>query len=197
MRFFGLVGFLVLGFFGHVVGAQTNTPPPTPPPVMTMPPFAPVSGGNCGFGLPCGQVPWALPVMPILRSPTPLATSDVMTSGFFGHTPIPDFGIDVSDVSDVLGTANAMMSTPNIGGTPLSFEDEFETLEASAGDFFGLAQGISQISFGPFTPLFALFFGALLLMMLFKMMTLLLPIIGVVVGIVRKVIQVILDFIPL
>lgn len=67
---------LILMLLAMPVAAQTDTPTATFVPTATYRPpgTSPRGSRDCGFGLPCGPIPWNLPRYPILESPTPMPT---------------------------------------------------------------------------------------------------------------------------
>ena len=71
---------------------------------------------DCGPNLRCGQVPWALPVMPILVSPTPLGTSAP-----YNPTPAP------TDQSGYI------VPTPITCGTPVPLGTDYKQTVSNTG----------------------------------------------------------------
>jgi hypothetical protein len=174
---------------------------------------------DCGFGLPCGAIPWEMPDFPELISPTPwIATqvdyyfatptpSDTPTPSSTPTetlTPTPVFTStpfwNVAPVDDSLATLEAVLNvtqTPvyNASGTPVSVSD-FSELESNSAVFWGYAKGLTSTSFGAITPLIS--FGVLtfLTVLAVKISAFALPLVMALIGVVRKIIQLILDFIP-
>lgn len=161
---------------------------------------------NCGNGLPCGAIPWTLPNFPVMNSPTPMPT--VNASNFIptepsGFVPTPTPTFDTGSVTNNLATLGAVMSaTPMVvldaNGTPFNQEDTFAELGGNAGTFFGLARAIiSPDTWGVLWPLMAFAVVCLSVTLSIKLLTYMLPIFAALFGFIRKMIHVILDFIPL
>lgn len=177
---------------------------------------APVLAGDCGNGLPCGPLGWSLPPLPVLASPTFMPTFDVSgnvqptdVSGAVPtpapaatNTPVPT-NVDASSITDNLSTLSAVMSeTPmmvtDLNGTPFDQDAAFEELGTNAGTFFGFARSIvSPVTFGPLWPLVALVVTSLTVVFGVKIITYGLPVFAALFGFIRKMVQIILDFIPL
>lgn len=173
---------------------------------------ADAQAGECGQGLPCGPIPWRLPQLPALQSPTPMPTAALTaipptaTPGGPTSTPGPTattnpLDIDTSPISDQLATLSAVIaSTPlavyNAEGTPVDIEQQFDEMSQNAGVFFGYAQGLGT-GFGPISPLIVFTITAFLVVLSVKILTFLMPVFAAVFGILRKVINTILEFIPL
>jgi len=100
---------------------------------------------DCGDGLPCGRLPWSLPVLPNLPSPTPMPTVGIttvpptQTPGGPTATPTPTtvppgagFDIDVGGISDqfatLQGLAEATEQVVMVSGTPVSAGSQLESL---------------------------------------------------------------------
>lgn len=162
---------------------------------------------NCGNGLPCGTVPWRLPTVPRLNSPTPMPThvvqDDSINPGAPTATPAPfatptavgDMGI--TGLEDQIATLQAV-----IDGTPITVEDhgiatEEPDMGESAGAVFGFILGLQGVHFGVLTPLVTFVFFCLFTVIAMKAGFFILPVIAVVFGFIRKIISAILEFIPL
>lgn len=162
---------------------------------------------DCGDGLPCGKLPWDLPSLPVLNSPTPMPTIAVAGSVGAGTptpTPAPTVtaALDMGGFNNQLATLNAVMAaTPisinDLDGTPVNETDVYTELGSNAGTFFGYVQAVKSINFGALTPLVGLGFLALVLVISVKAANFILPLGAAIFGIVRKVVSVVLDFIPL
>lgn len=170
-----------------------------------------VSAQNCGNGLPCGPVPWSLPPLPRLASPTPMPTI-VLTPlaptpgpGTPTSTPAPTSAptsaFDTSGINNQVATLQVFMETTqepiyNELGTPVGLSSLPE-LSQGAGLFFGYAKGFSQASFGSLSPVFTLALLSMITVLSVKAITFVLPILATVVGMVRNILSMIRDFIPL
>lgn len=167
---------------------------------------------DCGNGLPCGPIPWPLPRLPDLQSPTPMPTVVITQAaadppdGTPTATPstTPTYlpgTLDTGGIDDNMATLQAIMEqTPeaiyNFEGTPVDTNEVFTELGENAGTFFGYARGLADVTFGAWTPLISFSILAFLTVIAVKIMTFLLPVITVVFGLVRKIIQLVLDFLP-
>lgn len=165
---------------------------------------------DCGDGLPCGKLPWDLPYLPVLNSPTPMPTIAVtQVSGDVGAgtptpTPAPSItpALELGDFNNQIATLSAVMAaTPytvnDLNGTPVDSNAVYTELGSNAGTFFGYVRSVQSISFGALTPLVGLGFLALVLVISVKLATFFVPLGAAIFGIVRKVVSVVLDFIPL
>jgi len=157
----------------------------------------PASAQNCQDGLPCQQVPWDLPQLPVLNSPTPLPTL-YATAASSGSVPTPT----ATPTSPVSGFGfDARLAT-------LQFIAE-STLEVPYGDTisdqqitdlsrltFSAVNWIRDFRFGVFTPLFAVFSFFLLSVFAFALFNFYVSVVPGLFGFIRKVVQVVLDFLP-
>lgn len=173
--------------------------------------FSPVAG-NCGNGLPCGPVPWTLPSLPKLASPTPMPTivlttlpptpgagTPTATPPAATATPTPSF--NVSQITDSVATLSALSEATqevimNAQGTPVGLEG-LDTIAPSAGQFFGYAKGFADASFGSLSPVFTFTLISMVTITSVKMITFLLPIMAVVIKFLRNLLSLIADFLPL
>jgi hypothetical protein len=117
-------------------------------------------------------------------------------------TPQATSQIDQAAISDQLATVSSVMAaTPlpvyNAMGTPVDTQADFAVLSTNARQFFGYALGISTEPFGALSPLVTFTVAALGTVIAVKVLTFLMPILGVLFGLIRKLVQVVLDFIPL
>jgi len=196
--------------------AQTATLTPTPrPPTPTGRPQT-VVPRECGNGLPCGALPWLLPSLPRLLSPTPfptvLYTAVPTNTPSSGATPLPtaaplptvtlrptdDF--DVGEIENRVATLEALVGSTQVpislNGTPFDFTAGSSEIGTNAGTLFGYIRGVTSMSFGVMQPIitFVFFGGAFILVV--KSTQLILPIVSVIFGFLRKIVQLVLDFIP-
>jgi|GEM_PF-2623821 len=174
--------------------AQTNTPTPTPY-VVNNP------NADCGNGLPCGQIPWSMPSYPQISSPTPINWWDrgdaVISPGLETNTPTPTPTATL-DIVDEATQVIEYIEFLDLTGTPYEFEvtqqAEYDVLIANSDTFFSYVKAISIADFGILTPLVTGFFVLVTLTMLLKLSTLLIPILGIFAGIIRKIIELIPGF---
>lgn len=184
--------------------AQTNTPTP----VNTPRPNSPY-GPDCGNGLPCGPVPWPLPNLVSLPSPTRFPTIVVSATPTItplpgvtaGPTSIPPGTLIASATFQLEGVDDQLATLEGImNGTPIGidgFDFDPEELGSDAGEFFGTLKGVSELHLGPFTPLLVFFFFAFLFVMGIQASGIILPLVMSLFGFVRRIISTILDFLPL
>ncbi len=166
---------------------------------------------DCGDGLPCGRIPWDLPAMPPMPSPTYMPTFSITVQPTAGsatatplptNTPAPINTIDAQQIADQVATLESVLnSTPymivDAAGTPVDAEQTFVELGDNAGEFFGYYRSLSDAQFGSISPLIALSGFSLLVVVSLKALTITLPFISTLIGIIRKAIGLILDFLPL
>jgi hypothetical protein len=73
---------------------------------------------------------------------------------------------------------------------------QMSQIAANAGDFFGYAKTVSTVSFGSLSPLISFGFTAMVVVLTTKILSFILPLVSALFGIVRKIISLILDFLP-
>lgn len=163
---------------------------------------------DCGNGLPCGSLPWSIPQFGSLRSPTPLsdgfanpvptatATPTPTTTPYQTATPFID---TVSTIQAQVETIQAIYEATeevivNPEGTPVNL-DSFDVATQSE-TFFSYLKGFSGQSFGIFSPLVDFVIFVLIMSLVVLLSRFILPVLGMLVGIVRRAVQLILDFIP-
>jgi hypothetical protein len=172
--------------------------------------FAGTAAAQCG--VPCQPVTWPLPTWPALVSPTPLAQVSGLvptytpTGTITAATPEPTATltpfVDAGDVGASLATlehivAGTVPPLANPSGTPFTVPDLLATAQYDTSDFWGYSKGIAESNFlGPFAPFATLLLVFLLMMLLIKGSTFLLPIGFALFGVVRKVVSLLLDFLP-
>jgi hypothetical protein len=195
---------------------------------------------TCNNGLPCGPIPWPLPIFPDLVSPSPMPTAVATATPTITHTPTatptltatttatatldPSVSptltststptttptsdasstplLNTSGVEEAIGTIQAFNDATQVGvminGTPSDVTTEFSLLGANAGTVFGYIRGLQSANvLGKATPFFTFTFVTLLTVMSVKAMTFVGPIIAALVGLIRKAVSLILDFLPL
>jgi len=178
-----------------------------------------VSAQDCGNGLPCGPIPWPLPVMPELVSPTPInrdvdlfpteesglvdtptpsPTWTLIPSATLAPTLTPAWTQEALDgalaTAQALGTATPQAVT--VDGQEIGMESASSNVGA-IGLLFGYLKGIPTSLFGPFSPLIATFFAGFGIKLFIDNFSILTKMVIVGIGLVRKVVQLILEFIPL
>lgn len=173
--------------------------------------FAGTAAAQCG--VPCQPVQWPLPTWPALVSPTPLSQQSGLIPTYTptgtitpGATLTPTATltpiVDAGDVGSSLATlehivAGTVPPLANPSGTPFTLPDMLATAQSDTTDFWGYSKGIAESNFlGPFAPFATLLLVFLLTMMLIKGSTFLLPIGFALFGVIRKVVSLLLDFLP-
>lgn len=161
---------------------------------------------DCGDGLPCGRLPWDLPALPSIPSPTPIPTVTPRpdTSGSIGPgTPTPTVrGSDLgaNDIANQIATASGYNPTPipvlNPSGTPENLSADINALRDNTAVVFGYARGLSNMNFGKITPLIGFGVFTFGLIMFIKGWTFLMPIVATLVGLFMRLVSFIMSFLP-
>lgn len=202
---------------------ETGTPTPSPTPTMfsTQPTGTPRPNQACMNYLPCGPIPWSLPEFYQLQSPTPVervrivvpssptaivtwiasgtpAPSATPTATPGTNTPTPT--VEFDDFGDQLGTLEAITAaTPviirDINGNEFSY-DNLNLIDSSQ-EFWGYVKAVGGIHFGVFTPIILFLFFSLAFILVFQFGGIVIGIVAGLVGLIRKAITFILDFLPL
>lgn len=160
---------------------------------------------DCGNGLPCGRIPWDLPIMPRLSSPTPMptivipaeVTEEPGPTAAPTYTPAPTGTIaaDFSEIGDQLSTLSAVVNaTPVpvlVSGTPVDTGAQLVELGSDAGIFFGYVRGFSEANLGGLSQFvtFALF--SLVVIIGIKAFGWILPVAAVVFRIILRIVEVV------
>lgn len=177
------------------------------------------SAPSCDSGYACQNVPWRLPALPGLASPTHIPTTAVTavptataapTSTVAptptGQAPPPNplSTLDLAVLQAQVATLDAVIQSTPIqindqngsyatpGGTP-----QMVQYASNAGTFLGYVKGLGGLNFGALTPMILLFLGSFILAFGLKLASIVAPIGAMLFGIVRKVVSLILDFLPL
>lgn len=157
---------------------------------------------DCHQGQPCGPVPWQILPFPYVASPTPFPTV-IATSGAApsstptgtltpAPTPTATAGLDVAAINNQMSTLQSVINaTPSLQDRSQGFD-----LGHNANNVLNYVLGLQSIHFGVFTPLIELIFFGLFFIVGLKIAVFMLPIIVMLVGWLRKMIQLVLDFIP-
>lgn len=203
-------------------GGPTITPTPSLTPLPTdvfwrAGPVQPGTTSDCGFGLPCGPIPWPLPVYAVLSSPTPAPTrqynltatytpsatpTETNTPGGPTETPTETATpapTGTGDPLEMVGTLQAIEITPfevQIDGDNADYDAIVAEISGNASDFFSYVRAVLAVNFGVLQPLFNGLILVFAFTVLVKLSSLILPFASIIVGIVRKIIQLVLDFIP-
>lgn len=167
--------------------------------------FAPVAAAQCQFYRECFQVPWAIPQFAELQSPTPFPTvviTQTYTPTPFTPTATPTI-VPTSDYTPVNATAvvEQLQTLQAIAsGTPVPISIVTQSpamLGANAAVFWGYAKGLGDGAFGDnFSPLITFGMAAILFLVALKFSLIIIPVLMSLIGAFRKVIRMVLDFIP-
>lgn len=153
--------------------------------------------------LPCGPLPWSVPLFPPLVSPTPMPTVQLTavptatpgpspTSGP-SETPAPTGTVfsDFSAVGDSLSTLNAVVNATDIpveiNGTAVNSDDQLATMAAGTTDFFSYVRGFSEVDLGGLGSIITFALSAFAIVLAVKAFSLLLPILTTIFGIVFRI----------
>lgn len=172
---------------------------------------APVSAqiNDCGQGMPCGPVPWRLPVLPRLSSPTPIPTaavSGVTTPGAPTATAPPLAtleSIDTAPIQEQVTTLTALMYATPVGisawdGSFAEATSEADNLATNASGFLSYVKGLGAVNFGTtLTPLIWFLLSGFILTLTLSLTNIMAPIIAVIFGAFRRIVSTIMDFLPL
>lgn len=174
--------------------------------------------GDCGNGLPCGPIPWELPAYPILQSPTPINAdvdgSHLLVTPTITPSPTPTLTLtptftpsptitpyfEQTAINGQLATLENLRGTPegvnNAQGTPIALLNVQANMN-EASIFIAYAKGLNTNIFGPFSPVVTVALFALSVGFFMTAAKVLIPILVFMVGLVRKIVSFILEFIPL
>lgn len=171
--------------------------------LLLLMPMAVSAQSDCHKGVPCGPVPWSIPQFPFLQTPTPfptvLATSGPGSSptptGTLTPAPTPTAtpGIDLVGVNDQMSTLQSV-----VAATPPGVQDRSQGFDLghNANNVFNYILGLQSIHFGVFTPLIQLIFFGFFFVVGLKITIFLLPVFATLFGWIRKMVELVLDFIP-
>lgn len=121
-------------------------------------------------------------------SGTPAATNDARC----GPPAIPTSPVDVSGIVDTMATLQTLpVNQVGIANPQAGFD-----LYSGTATFFSYVLGIQSINLGILTPVITFIFWAFFSFIGIKVAFILLPIIAALVGVTRRIIQLVLDFLP-
>jgi len=117
-------------------------------------------------------------------------------------TPLPTWTpfMDTSDLQNVIATVNSLVAATNVSindlsGTPVGMSNVTD-LTANTSTVFSYARGLADVNMGPITPLIVFIFTAFVIFLFVRLLLMLLPLLGAMSGIIRKLVELILEFIP-
>ncbi len=173
--------------------------------VLSALPFV-VIADDCDPLLPCGPLPWPLPNLPHLVSPTPYPTMPTPTR------------IPTLEATMIMG--DPILPSPTPWFAPTVFNEPVSTLQdmfnSTPVPFYGFSdepvntngiflltktlwsyiKGLALYDFGVFNPLMVAFFTIFVFVVGFKILMLVFPALMFLFGLLRRVVELILDFIP-
>lgn len=136
-------------------------------------------------------VPSALPAS-AAASLSVLGSGAYVNPGDCVNAPTPTAPFDVSSINNLAATLEAVgQATPMAVMQAQGFD-----LYTNSAQVIGVFRGLSAVNFGIFTPLIGFLFFAFTTWALLQFGQYLLPLVALLIGVVRKVVQTILDFIP-
>lgn len=153
---------------------------------------------QCQTGLPCQQVPWDLPYLPPINSPTPLPTIIVTasSSGSIGtSTPTPTAQFTSLGLSDHMATLQGIAEATI--DAPIGDEITDSEIVDSFGLFFALTNWLKDFRLGVFTPWLIILNFIIFTTFTTWVISFTLPFLISLFGLIRKAVQLILDFLPL
>lgn len=118
------------------------------------------------------------------------------------YTPTPDPNCrpaqDPIGMFDISGVTNMMstLQTIPMGEVEITNPQAGVDMYTGTASFFGYVLGIQNINLGIFTPILLFMFWSFFTFVGIKIAGLLLPIVAALVGAIRRVIQLVLDFLP-
>jgi len=176
--------------------------------------------GDCSSVNDCGGV--NIPPLPRLISPSPMPSLDLNQFAFLATptptttptetptrtpsntpTPLATVPFDATSASNELATIQAMANATNApvldaSGVPVNVEVSVNNAVTDSVIVFGYIKGLFGVDLGNgITPLLYFSLAALLVVIGTKTITTIVPIVFLFVGFIRKIVQLILDFIPL
>lgn len=167
-----------------------------------------ILSSDCGHGLPCGPIPWDLPSLPRIMSPTPIPTVHIMATATPTQTliptitptpemtPTPTQQVDEM-VDDLMGNIGDL-----INQTPIPIEHDGQKVDFDSisqyetATLWGYLRGILTINAGIFNPILSIVVFGLFAMIFTKSSTLTIPLMAFAIGITRKIISFVISFIP-
>jgi hypothetical protein len=168
---------------------------------------------DCGDGLPCGPIPFDLPSLPLILSPTPFPTVWIQATPTPTVTPIPTPTPDATATFTPVPTAtlNATAIVEGVEGleelsegTPQpvigldGVEYDIESIDegAETATFWSYIRGLFSINLGKFQPVLVFSVFAFGIIIAVKSSTLILYFLAPLIGLIRKAIDFVLKFIP-
>lgn len=160
--------------------------------------ISPADAQDCGAGLPCGPLPWRLPSLPNLQSPTPIGNYAITATptGTVIAPPTPTSDLGMQELRDQVGTLQALMDATHeavatVDGGGFNPDNAGETLPL----FFRFSYWVHSFRFGIFTPLISAFVFAFVSLLLLALGNVILPLIAPLIGLIRIGVEFVLQVI--
>lgn len=159
----------------------------------------PVMAQNCG-GLPCGNIPWQIPSLPELNSPTPFPTVyATATESSEGSVATATATLDASGLTNQQNNLQSFLSaTPqgvlDINGTPVA--PNAPTLAGDGSLVISYIKALTQADFGVLTPLLGFLIFMFTFMLGVKITEVFIPFSTVIFKGIKTAFQIIADFLP-
>jgi hypothetical protein len=157
---------------------------------------------SCGNGLPCGPIPWRLPNLPDLKTPTPASRVDegyasipLLTSPAEA-TALP--GLEVG-MEPVAGQVEMYLTATQICILDVYGRCMEQDPQAYAPEpflIFGYFRSLAGVNLGVFNPVLWFLLAAFSSVLAFTLASRVLPILVVLLGLVRKFVNLMLNFLP-
>lgn len=128
----------------------------------------------------------------ILANASPSGTPSATNDARCGPPAIPTSPVDISGITDTMATLQTLpLNQVGIPNPQAGFD-----LYSGTATFFSYVLGIQSINLGILTPVVTFIFWGFFSFVGIKVAFILLPIIAGLVGVVRRIIQLVLDFLP-
>lgn len=159
----------------------------------------PTMAQDCG-GLPCGNIPWQIPQLPELNSPTPFPTVyATATESSEGSVPTATPTLDASGITNQQNNLQSFLSaTPQsivgIDGTPQAIDSSALATDGSL--VISYIKAVTLADFGVLSPLLAFLVFILTFTMAVKLIEIFIPFSAVIFRGIRTAFQLVADFLP-
>jgi len=189
----------------HTLPPGTSVPAPYP--TQLPQPGQPTITGCVGR---CGSVPWPVPQLPGLLTPTPISggggqpTDDNGNGGSgvivdaesgTGNTPTPYYDGLQGPIDDIGDLATGTLTVPGDGEIS---EEVIYDLVDDTELWIAYTKGLFETEpFGPFQPVVAVLLLAITLSLVYYIARYALPLLAIIVGLIRKIYGALMDALPL
>ena len=128
----------------------------------------------------------------LLAEANPAAAPTPTPSANCGPAAVPTSPVDISGLADTMATLQALPVNQVGIANPQAGVDMY----SGTATFFSYVLGIQSINLGILTPVITFIFWSFFTFVGIKVAFILLPIIAALVGVIRRIIQLVLDFLP-